>query len=103
MELKWSILSLFSCCKIKSHLNNKEVDLTVRENELTYHDQVQNNINSSQITSSNIYDFNIINDKKTKIKNEFEDSLIDIVLNIENILQIKDKNEKQLSNTNSFI
>ena len=102
MELKWSLLSLFSCCKIKSNLNNKEVDLTVRDNEYTPQDQIQN-MNNSQITLSNIHDLNTINDKKKRTIQEFEDSLIDIVLNIENILQIKDKNEKQLSNTNSFI
>ena len=110
LTLKWNLYNLFSCCatannceqecimenKAKEIINDYEYDLN----------QDFHNLNTNITNINNNFEKNVV--KYTNIFNNLkqnyfiEDSLQDIVLYIENVIQIKD-NLDNTTNNNSFI
>lgn len=86
MEVIWSISNLFSCCKSKTN----DYEYVIKFDELKDDDLISPKTN---------------NEKDIKVresKDKLNDSLNDIVLNIENVLILRDKTEEANYN-HSFI
>lgn len=86
MEVVWSISNLFSCCKSKTN----DYEYVIKFDELKDDELISPKTN---------------NEKDLKIKDskdKFSDSLNDIVLNIENVLILKDKTD-EINYNHSFI
>lgn len=109
MTLKWSLLSLFSCCK--SEVNDHEFEFGKckgDENNYAEEDWNKDDATNCIVTNDQLNHSTFIQNQSSNLNQlqlfepGMDDSLNDLVLNIENIIHKKDKADNNQTG-NSFI